>query len=81
VIVASTANAMGLVQEVLAIAQGGFSILIDRHNDSLDVMVAISFTYRSVAYLSQRFNPRRIIGVWSCHLSSFTTDVPLGLCL
>jgi hypothetical protein len=39
-LVPAAADAIGLIQEEITVAQGGFGILVDCHDDRLDVMVA-----------------------------------------
>ena len=77
--VPAAADAVGLVQKEVPVTQGGFGILVDRHDDRLDVMVAPTFARCPLTNLSKRFDPNLIQGGWSSlgsyHLSSVTTGV------
>jgi hypothetical protein len=39
----------GFIQEILAVAESSLSILVDRYDDCLDVVVAPAFTWRHKA--------------------------------
>ena len=56
-----TADAVGPVLEILPVARGGFGVLVDRHDDCLDMKVAPPFPDRDVAGLCQRIEEGRII--------------------
>ena len=60
-LVFAVADAVGPVQEELPVAKGGLSILIDRDDDGLDVMVAPALAGRPDPDLGQAFYPRRVI--------------------
>lgn|SRR5882724_37824 len=62
-------DTIGLVQKELSVAQGCFRILIDRHNDCLDVLVAPTFRRRPESNLGQGLNPGGML---------FFVAVPLG---
>jgi hypothetical protein len=81
VIVAPTAEAIRLVQKELPVAQSFFRILVDRHDDRLDVVVAPSFKARSVPDFGERLIHGGLSALSSYHLSSLTTDDRLALCL
>jgi hypothetical protein len=49
--VPAAANAIGFVQKEVAVAQSRFGILIDCHDDCLDVMVTPAFAGRSLPNL------------------------------
>jgi hypothetical protein len=63
-LVPAAADAIGLVQKEITIAQGGFGVLIDGHDDRLDVMEAPTFARCPLTNLSQRFDPRRMVILW-----------------
>jgi hypothetical protein len=50
---ASLAGTVGLVEEILAIPSGGLSVLIDGHDDGVDVPVAPTLTSRLLADVVQ----------------------------
>src|SRR5947199_393488 len=52
--VPAAADAVGLVQKEVPVTQGGFGILVDRHDDRLDVMVAPTFARCPLTNLSKR---------------------------
>src|SRR5260370_12400281 len=63
-IVALPSDAMRLVQEVLAVAQGGFPILVDSKHDRLHMVEAIAFAGTHESDIGQRLYPRRGIRPW-----------------
>src|SRR5216683_7874227 len=52
---------MRLVQEVLAVAQGGFRILVDGKHDRLHMVEAVAFAGTHVSDIGERLNPGRVI--------------------
>jgi hypothetical protein len=59
----ATTDAIRLIQKELPVSQGRFRILIDRHDDCLDVGVAPTFARRPVSNLGQGFHPWRVVHV------------------
>src|SRR5579862_9501075 len=57
----ASANPVGLVQEVPAIAERAFGILIDRDDDRLYVLVAVAFQCRLPPDVGQRLDPRWMV--------------------
>jgi hypothetical protein len=53
-------NAVGLVQKEFPIRRGRFRVLVDGHDDRLDVVIAPTFMARSMPDFGERFNPWRI---------------------
>jgi len=80
-LVPAAADAIGLVREEITVAQGCFGILVDRHDDRLDVMETPTFAGCALTNLSERLDPGGWSSFGSHHFSSVTTDVPQGLCL
>jgi hypothetical protein len=64
VILPATTNAVGFVEEVLAIAQRLLRVLVDGHRDDLDVLVAVPLPRRRQLHLRESFNPRRVVGLF-----------------
>jgi hypothetical protein len=60
-LVPAAADAIGLVQKEITVAQGGFGILVDCHDDRLDVMVAPTFAGCPLTNFGERVNPRRMV--------------------
>ena len=60
-LVPASADAAGLVQKELPVTQRRFRILIDRHDNCLDVMVTPAFASCPASNLRQGPNPRRMI--------------------
>ena len=51
---------MGLVQEIIAVIEGSFSILVNRYGDCLGMRVAPPFPRRSVPDFRERGFPGRV---------------------
>jgi hypothetical protein len=49
------------VLKILPVTRGSFGILVDRHNDRLDMLVAPSFPYSDVPALRQCIKEGRVI--------------------
>src|SRR5579871_1054451 len=60
--IAST-DAMRLVQEIPAVAERRFRVLIDRDDDRLYMGVAVAFQCRLPSHVGQRLDPRWMVGL------------------
>src|ERR1700722_11295741 len=57
----ASANPVWLVQEVPAIAERRFRVLIDRDDDRLYMLITVAFQCRLPSYVGQRLDPRWMV--------------------
>ena len=55
------ADAIGLIEKVVAIAQRFLCVLVDRDRDRLDVLIAMALARGPLAEFGERLKPRRIV--------------------
>jgi|EndMetStandDraft_4_1072995.scaffolds.fasta_scaffold151919_1 hypothetical protein len=61
--------AVGLVEEIITVAQCILGLLIDRDSIRLDVLETMAFVCRPLAQLGERVDPRRVVS--SAHVVPF----------
>ena len=69
---AHSADAIGLVEKVIAVTQRFLCVLIDRDGDRLDVLVAVALARRALTQLGKRGDPGRAAAFSSYHRSVST---------
>jgi hypothetical protein len=54
-------DAVGFVEEIVAVAQRLLCVLVNRNGDRLDMLIAVAFTRGTLAQFSERVEPRRVV--------------------